>query len=357
MSHQNWKGLTLQELAINTQSQLVGSAEVVVVGAAELDAATPNDAAFFIPSRSLPTLQQVHAGVIFIHPDTPRPEGRNYLLNPDPASAFDEWASLVAASREPRSGFQGIHPTAVIHESAKIAEGVHIGPYAVIDQYVAIGPRTRIGPGAIVGSYSVIGADCHIHARVVLDAYTHIGHRVSIYPGAVIGSCGYGLRQTAQGKHQRLNHLGNVEIRDDVEIGANTTIDRARLASTIIGEGTKIDNLVQIAHNVRLGKHNLIVSQTGIAGSSSTGDHVILAGQVGVNDHIHIASGVIVAACSGVMSSIDKPGKYSGIPAFPGQEHHRQLVHLKNLKNYVQQVKQLQKEVEELKQSCTHGKK
>ncbi len=349
MSHHGWKGLTLQELANQTNSQLLGSPEIVVTNAAPLEAATPNDATFFIPSRSQPTLQQVHAGVTFIHPDTPRPAGPNYLLHTDPTTAFDQWVCLVAASREPQSGFQGIHPSAVIHTTAKLAAGVQVAPHAVIDQYAVIGPGTRIGPGAIIGPRTFIGADCHIHARVVLEANSRLGNRVIVHAGAVIGSCGYGLRQTPEGKHQRLHHIGNVELEDDVEIGANTTVDRARLASTIIGRGTKIDNLVQIAHNVKLGKHNLIVAQTGIAGSASTGDYVVLAGQVGVNGHIHITSRVVVAACSGVMSSIDKPGKYAGIPAFPAQEHHRQLVHLKNLKQYVQQVKQLQKEVVALK--------
>lgn len=350
MSHHGWKGLTLKELAEQTGSQLVGEPKILVSGAAELESATPNDASFYIPSRTQPTLQQVHAGVLFIHPDTQRPDGRNYLLHADPAAAFDHWAGLVAAAKGPLSGFEGIHPTAVIHPTAKIAEDVQIGPQAVIDQNAVIGARTCIGPGAIVGPQVVIGTDCRIHARVVLEAETRLGNRVVIYPGAVIGSCGYGLRQTPEGKHQRLHHLGNVVISDDVEIGANTTIDRARLASTIVGQGTKIDNQVQIAHNVKLGRNNLIVAQTGIAGSSTTGDYVILAGQVGVNDHVHITSGVIVAACSAVMSSIDKPGKYSGIPILPGQEHHRQLVHLKNLKLYIQQVKQLQKDIEDLKQ-------
>ncbi len=333
-------------IGYKTQSQLIGSPHTS--HAAELATATTHDATFFIPSRQQSTLQQVHAGVTFIDPETPRPEGPNYLLHADPLAAFEQWATLIAAfSKEPQSGFQRIHPSAIIHETAQLASDVQVGPNAVIDQHVNIGPRTKIGPGAILGPNTTIGTDCHIHARVVIEANTRLGNRVVIYPGAVI------LQITDKPRKENTNALatvGNVELKDDVEVGANTTIDRAKcLASTIVEQGTKIDNLVQIAHNVKLGKHNLIVAQTGIAGSSSTGDYVILAGQVGVNDHIHIASGTIVAACSGIMNSIDKPGKYSGIPATTKQEHHRQLVYLKNIKQHIQLVQQLQKEIEELK--------
>jgi UDP-3-O-[3-hydroxymyristoyl] glucosamine N-acyltransferase len=343
------KGWTLKELATKTASLLEGSEEIVVSGAAELDSATPQDAAFLAHSRHHTSLQHTQAGVIFLKSDTPRPAGKNYLIHTDPAAAFDLWTTIVAQWIQPLSGFTGIHPTAVIHETANLAEEVQIGPYAVVDRHVTIGPRTRIGPGTLIGPEATIGSDCTIHGHVVVEARSHLGDRIVIHSGAVIGSCGFGLRLSPEGKHKRLPHLGNVHLHDDVEIGANTTVDRARLSSTVIGQGTKIDNLVQIAHNVKLGKHNLIIAQVGIAGSSTTGDYVVLAGQVGVSDHVSIASHVMVAACSGIANSIDKPGKYSGIPAVSAQESHRQLVHLRNLSKYVQQLKQLQKEVEELK--------
>lgn len=203
-----------------------------------------------------------------------------------------------------------------------------------------IGPDTFVGAGAYIGPYTTIGSSCIIHPRVVIREECIVGNRVIIQPGAVIGSCGFGYMTDKSGKHVKLNQAGNVIIANDVEIGANTTIDRSRIKSTMVGEGTKIDNLVQLGHGVKIGAHNIIVAQTGIAGSTTTGRHVVLAGQVAVAGHLHLSDGVTVAGKSGVTKSL-ATGKYGGSPAIDLNEYNRNQVLLRNIEKYIDQLKSL----------------
>jgi len=193
-----------------------------------------------------------------------------------------------------------------------------------------------------VGPQSTIGMDCTLHPHSVVREATVIGNRVILQPGAVIGSCGYGYLTDRSGHHTKLDQLGNVVIGDDVEVGANTTIDRARFQSTSVQEGTKIDNLVQIAHNVEIGKHNLIVAQVGIAGSTKIDDHVVLGGKVAVNGHIHIGKGVRVAACSGISKSLPEAGDYGGVPVQPLAEYNRNTVYLRRVGELFQRLKAIE---------------
>lgn len=254
---------------------------------------------------------------------------------------------LLHPVRQSPSGFKGIHPSAVIHETAQLENSVTVGPHAVIDEDVKIGSGTFIGAGAYIGPQTTIGALCLIHPRVVIREGCQIGQRVIIQPGAVIGSCGFGYTTDKQGRHVKLNQVGNVVIEDDVEIGANTTIDRARFKSTKVSQGSKLDNLVQLGHGVELGAHNIIISQTGIAGSTSTGQYVVLAGQVAVAGHLHLSNGVTVAGKSGVTKSLPA-GKYGGIPAVPLEEYNRNHVFLRNIERYIEQLKALAKRIESL---------
>lgn len=215
----------------------------------------------------------------------------------------------------------------------------------MIDENVKVGKGTFIGAGVYVGPDTLIGHSCLIHPRVVIREGCHIGHHVVIQPGAVIGSCGFGYTTDRQGRHIKLNQVGNVFIEDHVEIGANTTIDRARFKHTYISQGSKIDNLVQLGHGVSIGAHNIIVAQTGIAGSTSTGRHVVLAGQVAVAGHLNLSDEVTVAGKSGVTKSLSS-GKYGGIPAVPLQEYNRNQVFLRNIEQYVKQLKDLSKRIQ-----------
>jgi UDP-3-O-[3-hydroxymyristoyl] glucosamine N-acyltransferase len=344
--------IKLDALAIFTDCQLIGDPHHVISGVADLETATSLDASFFSNPRYQQAMKNSDAGVVFVDAETPLLEGKNYLISNQPSRAFQKLVDALHPARQSPSGFKGIHPSAVIHETAQLEEGVSIGPHAVIDEGVKIGAETFIGAGSYVGPNTSIGHSCIIHPRVVIREGCQIGHRVIIQPGAVIGSCGFGYITDKQGKHVKLNQVGNVSIEDDVEIGANTTIDRARFKHTKVGEGSKIDNLVQLGHGVSLGEHNIIVAQTGIAGSTSTGHHVVLAGHVAVAGHLHLSPGVKVAGKSGVSKSLPS-GDYGGIPAVPIEEYNRNQVFLRNIKQYVEQQKLLTKRIEKLENFLT----
>ncbi|NNM42955.1 MAG: UDP-3-O-(3-hydroxymyristoyl)glucosamine N-acyltransferase, partial [Chlamydiae bacterium] len=193
--------------------------------------------------------------------------------------------------------------------------------------------------------------NCHLHPHAVVRELCHLGDRVILQPGAVIGSCGFGYTTDAKGDHTKLEQLGSVVLQDDVEIGANTTIDRARFSKTLISKGSKIDNLVQIGHNVQVGPNNIIISQSGLAGSVKTGRNVVLGGQAGAVGHIEIADYVMIATRGGISKSMTKPGKYAGSPVMPIEDYNRQQVQLRKISEYIQQIQELSKEVETLKKA------
>ncbi|HSX26073.1 MAG TPA: UDP-3-O-(3-hydroxymyristoyl)glucosamine N-acyltransferase [Chlamydiales bacterium] len=339
------KRYTLKQLAEKTASQWIGDPLYSIEGVNTLDEADPSDISFLGNSRYREAMKTSKAGIICIDPQTPQIEGRNYLISPDPSRTFQIIAELIYLTQRRASGFAGIHPTATIHETAQIGPNVTIGPHAVIDRNVKIGANTHIGPNVSIGYETEIGTDCQIHPNAVIRERCLLGNRVVLQPGAVIGSCGFGYTPDAQGRHKKLEHLGIVILEDDVEIGANTTIDRSRFKATIIRKGTKIDNLVQIAHNVEVGEHNVIAAQTGIAGSSKTGKYVMLGGQVGIVGHVELADQVLVATRGGVSKSL-KSGKYRGSPAIPIAEYNRQEVYVRKLEEYIERLKALEKKFE-----------
>jgi UDP-3-O-[3-hydroxymyristoyl] glucosamine N-acyltransferase len=337
---QKSNSFTLLELSKLTGSEVVGNSDHEITGVDDLESANEQMASFLDNPRYEQQMLNSKAGVIFIQPSSPRAPGKNYLLHANPSLAFQQVIKLFIPKVE--SGFTGIHPKAVVHETAKIAEGVTIGPTAVIDNHVTIGKDSKIGAGVFVGSGASIGENCTLYPNAVVRERCVVGNRVVIQPGSVIGSCGFGFFTDQKGRHHTLEQLGNVVIEDDVEIGANTTIDRARFKSTLIKRGTKIDNLVQIAHQVQIGEDNLIVSQVGIAGSTKTGRNVVIGGQVGIVGHIVITDGVMMAARSAASKSILKAGIYSGGPAIPIKEFNEQIVYIRNLKKLVSRVKALE---------------
>lgn len=334
---------TLAELARRTGCQIEGDGNHRISGVSDLVSATTTDAAFLSDRRYLKAIDLTKAGVIIIHPTTPRPSSHNYLLSDKPLESFQHLIEILQISPARTSGFTGIHPTAVIHPSVVLGHNLTIGPHVVIDRHSHIGDHTRIGAGSYIGTEVQIGQNCLIHPNVTIVDGSQIGNHVILQSGVVIGSPGFGYQINAQGEHIRLPHIGNVVIEDDVEVGANTAIDQAKFGSTRIGKGTKIDNLVQIGHNVQLGQHNIIIGQTGIAGSSSTGKWVVLAGQVGISDHVAIGDHVTIAARSGVSKSLPKPGVYSGIPAIPIGEHNTHAVYIRQLDKLVKRVEALER--------------
>ncbi len=243
-------------------------------------------------------------------------EGKHCLLHPDPDLAIVELARLFEPSHLTYAEPHIIHPSAVVHPTAVIGEGSSVGAHVVVGEQVRVGARCVIHPGVVIMNRVAIGDDCVIHPNAVVREDSVLGHRVVLQPGAVVGGDGYGFLER-DGRHIKIPQLGHVVLEDDVEIGANTTIDRGRFTATRVGRGTKVDNLVMIAHNVQVGEQCLIVAQTGISGSTHLGDRVTLAGQVGVTGHLEICSDVTVMGKSVVAKHVLRPGVYAGIPIRP----------------------------------------
>lgn len=245
----------------------------------------------------------------------------------------------------------GIHPSAVIDASALIDPTAHIGPGCKVGRGVQIGARSTLMGGNHIMPDARLGEDTCLFPNVVVYARTRIGSRVTIHAGTVIGSDGYGY-VLDEGRHRKILQLGNVVIHDDVEIGANTAIDRGMLGSTVIGEGSKLDNLVHVAHNVVIGRHCIITGQVGFAGSTHLGDYVVIAAQSGISDHLKIGNQVTIGAKSGVMHNLPDGSKVLGYPAVPDRQAKRQLIAQQQLPELIRRMRELEKQVEELKAKC-----
>lgn len=331
---------TLQELAAITKTSFVGDPSHKITGVDELETATPLDVSFLSNPKYKKLLQNSAAGIICISQNETLLEGKNYLLSENPSATFQQIVSLLFFDKG-ASGFTGIHPTAVIHPTVSLGKDVSIGPYVVIDQHSKIGDGTKIEAHVSIGQKVEIGKNCHLYPHAVVRESISMGDRVIIQPGAIIGGCGFGYITNERGKHIKVHHFGRVILEDDVEIGANTTVDRGRFKETRIAKGSKVDNLVMIAHNVSIGEDNLIVAQTGISGSSKTGKRVILGGQAGIVGHIKLADDTIVLARGAPSKSLEK-GIYGGAPARRRDEYLETEVHLRNLGSYVKRIKKLE---------------
>lgn len=339
---------TLQALADLTKTKLMGDPQIVIKGVADLETAVEGQISFFANRRYLEAMKKSRASAVIVGEDVPLDEGRCYLVSKHPSEAFQNVLRLFFGDRSPLT-FTGVHTTAVIAEDVTLGEGVTVGPHAVIDAGSRIGAGSTIAAGVMIGPHVTIGDGCFIHSGVVIREYSHIGHRVIIQPNAVIGSCGFGFFTDEKGVHHKLEQYGHVVIEDDVEIGSLAAVDRGRFTITRIGKGSKIDNLVQIAHGVEVGPYNLIVAQSGIAGSTRTGSHVVMAGQSAAIGHLEIADRVIIAARGAVSKSITEVGsRWGGAPAEPINEHHRRAVHMRNIGKYVKRIEELERKMQAL---------
>ena len=267
------------------------------------------------------------------------------------ANPMEAFAKIVEFFKKPvRPPAPGIHPNSCISSSAHIGSHSSIGPGVTLEDNVTIGDRCRLMAGVYIGDGCRLGDDVILHPNVTLYAGTTLSDRVTVHSCAVLGSDGFGFRNQ-NGRHIKNPQLGHVVVESDVEIGANTTIDRSTFHITRIGEGTKIDNLVQIAHNCQIGRHNIIVGQVGIAGSTRTGDHVVIAGQAGLRDHLEIGDGAVVGARAGVMRDVGKGERVVGIPATPERDQFRLQAVIQNLPQLRNQLRDLAKELAVLKQT------
>jgi UDP-3-O-[3-hydroxymyristoyl] glucosamine N-acyltransferase len=333
---------TVAEVAKLLGGEVVGDASLVLKGFAPADRAQAGDLTFAENENYFARADQSAASAIIV--DGPGASSRKTLIRvPNARIAFAKVLPLFF----PEPAFPaGIHPTAIVPASAQVDPTAHIGPYCILGEKVRIGPRSVLQGLDYVGANSELGSDVNLFPNVTLYACTEVGHRVRIHAGTVVGSDGFGY-VLDNGIHRKVPQIGNVILCDDVELGANVTVDRGALGPTIVGKGTKIDNLVQIAHNVTTGEHCIIVSQAGIAGSTKLGNYVILGGQVGLAGHLRIGSRVSVAAQSGVMNNIPDGEKWIWTPAQPDRQAKRQMIALQQLPELFRRVKELEKKLEE----------
>ncbi len=301
------------ELAAQIQARLEGDPDTEVFGVAPLDRATGRDVSFLSNPKYREAARVCSAGALIVGEGEALP-GRTLLVCSDPYLGF---AKTVRLFHPPRRFAPGVHPTAVLGAGCRVDPAAHVGPCAVLGEGASVGPGTVIEAGCAIGRNCQVGADCHLHPRVVLYDDTCLGDRVILHAGVVVGSDGFGYAQEA-GRHLKIPQVGRVVVESDVEIGANTTVDRGALDETRLGEGTKIDNLVQLGHNVHVGPHSILVAQVGISGSTRLGHHVIMAGQSGAVGHIRIGDGARVGAKSAVTKDVPDGGFVTGHPA---QDH------------------------------------
>lgn len=339
--------LTLQQLAKLLNATLLHpQEEVVITGIADIEDAQPGDLVFaetlpFLkralqsPASAILTTSELAAQVTPIKP---------LLLGENPRLGF---LKILESLASPPPFEAGIHPTAIIEEGAVLGEGVSIGPYAIIGAKTVLGAGVRVGAAAKIGPDCIIGDETLIYPNVVVYPSVKVGRRCILHAGCVLGADGFGYVPTPSGPH-KVPHIGTVEIEDEVEIGANTCIDRARTAATRVGMGTKIDNLVHVGHNVQIGRFCLIAAQVGIAGSVQIGDGVVLAGQVGIADHIHIGSGARVGAQAGVIGDVAEGETVSGYPARPHRRKMREYAAISELPETLKRIRNLEKRLAEL---------
>jgi UDP-3-O-[3-hydroxymyristoyl] glucosamine N-acyltransferase len=300
----------------------------MLTGVAPLQTARATEVSFLDNRKYLPALEATQAGAVLVHPDnaTRVPAGCVAVITPEPYAA---WARVALLFHPLPPLRPGIHPSAVVSSDATIAPSAEVGPLAVIGSGAEIGPRCRIGPHAVVGDGVVLGPDCRIgpHASV---SHALLGARVYLYPGARIGQEGFGFAISTDG-FRSVPQLGRVVLEDDVEVGANSTIDRGSLHDTFIGAGSRLDNLVQIGHNVRLGRGCVIVSQAGISGSTILEDHVMLGGQAGLTGHLRIGRRARIGAQAGVMADVPADADVVGSPAQPVRAFFREIAAIRRL--------------------------
>lgn len=319
-------------------------AQLEIHGFASVEEAEKGEITFLGNPKYLRALRSSQASAVLVPLDFSESVPAVLLRVQNPTASFGKIIDLFAVPDRPYS--PGIHPLASVAPNAEIGDGVSVQPFAVIESGVVIGANTVVGAHSYVGPDAIIGAESLLYPHVSIMARCKVGNRVILHPGVVLGSDGFGF-EFINGKQVKILQRGIVQVDDDVEIGANTTVDRARFGRTWIQKGAKIDNLVQIAHNVTIGEHSIICAQVGIAGSTKLGRLVTLAGQVGVNGHITIGDEAVVTAKAGVVKSVEPKGVLVGLPARPIKVYKRTLFNVERLEKLYERVKELERRLAE----------
>jgi UDP-3-O-[3-hydroxymyristoyl] glucosamine N-acyltransferase len=335
---------SLEALARAIGATLDGDPAVLVRGMAELETASAEQLGFAASGSQRDAVARSSAAAVIVGSDFPVLEGRSLLRIAQPRLGFIRALALFQPDRRQ----PGVHPSAVIAADVALPADVGIGPHAVIEAGVVIGAGCQIRAGAFIGRDTRIGARCDIGENVVIREATRIGDDCRIHPGAVLGADGYGYHWDGE-HHQKIPQIGCVVLEDDVEVGANTCIDRATVAETRIGRGSRLDNLVHIAHNNRIGRHVLLTGQVGVAGSSRIGDGVVAGGQAGIADHVTVGDGVQIGAQAGVIGDVGPGEKVWGTPARPMAQTKRELVALARLPELLRRVRRQERELQALR--------
>jgi UDP-3-O-[3-hydroxymyristoyl] glucosamine N-acyltransferase len=336
--------MTAAQIAEQLRGEVLGDGSVQLTGFAPADNARPGDLTFAEKEAYFAAAEQSQAAAILV--SGAFTSSRKVLIRvPNARVAV---ARVLPLFFPPDETPQGIHPSAVIAASAQVAATAYVGPNCVIGARVRIGARSVLMGGNHISRDCQLGDDVCLYPNVVIYAKSQIGNRVAIHAGTVIGSDGYGY-VFDEGRHRKMPQVGTVLIQDDVEIGANAAIDRGALGATVIGAGTKIDNLVHMAHNVVLGRHCLIMGQVGFAGSTHLGDYCVVASQSGISGHLKLGNQVTIGAKSGVMRDIPDGGVVLGYPAVPDKQAKRQIIAVQHLPELLQRMRELEKQVAELR--------
>ena len=337
---------TLREVAELIDGEIIGEPDILITGVCGIKEAKDGDLTFVANSKYLPLIEHTRASAIITSREIVS-ASKPIIKTENPSLAFAKMISLMSPNHAMHH--KGVHPSAVLGKNVTLGKNVAIGPYVVVEDGVSIGEDSVIYSGCYIGHHSSIGKSALIYPNVSIRERIVINDKVIIHSGSVIGSDGFGFA-IVRGIHEKIPQIGIVLIEDNVEIGANVTIDRARFDKTIIGKGTKIDNLVQIAHNVVIGENSIVVAQAGISGSTVIGKGVILAGQAGVVGHIKIGDGVVVAARAGVTKAIPANVKVSGYPAKPHETAKRVNACMQRLPDLYKTINDLKRRISELEE-------
>ncbi len=338
--------MKLNEIADLVGGAVDGDEGLEISGASGLEFAGSTDITFVSEPKFFPGLAKSGAGAVFVKEKIDSDKAQ--IIHPNPGLAFATILNHFNPTEKPSAG---VHPSAALGNNVSLGADVTVSAHVSVGRDTVIGDRTVLFPGVVVGDRCQIGSDTTLYPNTVLYKDTVIGNHVILHAGSVIGSDGFSYTQDDKGQHVKLQQIGKVVIEDHVEIGANTCIDRAAFGETIIKEGVKIDNLVQIAHNCEIGKHSVIVSQTGIAGSCRIGKHVVIAGQTGIADHINIGDEVTLMAQSGVFRDIPESGTYGWAPAMKLIDLMRFMPNLLRLPQLATQVKEMERRLDKIDKS------
>lgn len=340
-------GHRLGDLAERVGGRVIGDPQRVITDVRPLETADRDHLSVLHNPRYANQARASGAGAILVREDVGLTD-RDLLVHDQPYLALAQILEIVHPAPRPAPG---VHPSAVVDGEAKLGAGVSVGPLAVIEAGATVGDRTIIGPGCVVGPEAEIGADCLLHPRVVIERRCRVGDRCILQAGVVVGGDGFGFA-TVDGVHYKVPQVGRAILEDDVELGANTTVDRGSLGDTVVGKGSKIDNLVMLAHNVRLGQGCILTAQVGIAGSSRLGRYVVMAGQSGVGGHVEIGDGAQIAAKAAVLKDVAGGQLYAGIPARPQREWLRSQAGVARIERLRAQVRELEGRLAELEKRC-----